>query len=135
MGALLDTSVLIRYVTRDHEVLSSISNSILKHDDDLVLSSVVLAEAGYVLTTTYGMPRAAVVDVLVGLVLRDNVRVFDIGDGLAVEALARCRPSRRVSFGDAMTWAAARATGIDVVYSFDARFPSQDISVLAALSA
>lgn len=40
-----------------------------------------------------------------------------------------CRPSGRVSFGDAMVWAAARSAGVEVVYTFDRRFPSVGIEV------
>ena len=44
-----------------------------------------------------------------------------------IEALQLCRPSGRVSFGDAMIWAAARFTG-RAVFTLDERFPDVGIT-------
>jgi len=46
-----------------------------------------------------------------------------------MRALLLCRPSRRVSFGDASIWAAALASGVRWVYTLDARFPEEEIAV------
>jgi predicted nucleic acid-binding protein len=45
-----------------------------------------------------------------------------------MRALLLCR-RRRVSFGDALIWAAALASGVKRVYTLDARFPEEEIAV------
>ena len=40
-----------------------------------------------------------------------------------------CRPSGRVSFADALIWAAAHMTPGKVVYSLDERFPADGVEV------
>jgi predicted nucleic acid-binding protein len=127
--ALLDTSIVVRYLTRDVEALALISRSIIESDEHLVLTGACIAEVGCALTVNYGLPREVVVDQLVDLVHRENLRVLDLDQEVVAEALMLCRPSRRVSFADAMIWAAARSSGINTVYSFDARFPDRDIAV------
>ena len=49
--------------------------------------------------------------------------------GLALQAMLLCKPSGRVSFADAMVWAAARSSGSKVVYSLDERFPDDGLEV------
>ena len=48
---------------------------------------------------------------------------------LWMRALLLCRPSKRVSFGDALIWAAALASGVRRVYTLDARFSREEIQV------
>jgi predicted nucleic-acid-binding protein len=93
----------------------------------LFLTDVVIIETAYVLTTLYRHPRQDVVDTLISLVQKANIALFGLDKPTVLDALLLCRPSGRVSFGDAMIWAAARSTGSAVVYSFDARFPSTGI--------
>lgn len=50
-----------------------------------------------------------------------------IRDRFAVLGLLMCKASGRVSFGDAMIWAAARSHRVPVVYTVDERFPSEGI--------
>ena len=40
-----------------------------------------------------------------------------------------CRDSGRVNVADAMIWAEARTAGIEVIYSFDQRFPSDGLEI------
>ena len=58
-----------------------------------------------------------------------NISIYGLNTGTVLQALLFCRPSHRVSFGDAMIWAAARSSGATIVYSLDDRFPSEGIEV------
>jgi predicted nucleic acid-binding protein len=49
--------------------------------------------------------------------------------GAVIQGLLLCRSSKRVSFADAMVWAAARSAGAEAVYSFDERFPAGGIAI------
>jgi predicted nucleic acid-binding protein len=121
----LDTSVLVRYVTGDPPEMAERAVEIIEGTEDLSLTNVVLAETAHVLTSYYGMPRAAVVDALIEFVRRENIATHDVGADLVVAALLLWRPSGRVSVPDFLIWAAARAAGGVTVYSFDRRFPSE----------
>lgn len=92
------------------------------------LPDVVLVETVHVLTSVYGVPREQVVDALVELVQRRNLEVVGLRKDRVLRALRMCRPSGRVSFADALIWAAAGEVGR--VYTFDQRSPSEDLQVL-----
>ena len=96
---------------------------------DLVITDIALVETAYVLTSVYGIEREVVVDHLIGLLRRENIRPHHLPKGLAIEALRRCRPSNRISFADALIWAAARADGA-AVFTLDERFPNEGIAIL-----
>lgn len=128
MSAFVDTSVVLRYLTGEPPVLDEAAR-IIEADDALLVSDVVLLEAAYVLASVYRVPRAEIIDHLIALVQRPNIGTFGFDKALVVEGLLLCRPSRRVSIGGAMIWAAARSAGDGVVYSFDRRFPSSGIEV------
>lgn len=130
MSRFLDTSMVVRYLTEDTPGLAEQAARVIDGVEDLHLTDLVLAETAYVLETVYRMPRDVVVDHLIALVQKENIAVFALSKGLVLRALTMCRPSRRVSFADALTWAVARSTGDAVVYSLDERFPREGVSVL-----
>ena len=114
VSALLDTSMLVRYLTGDPPDLADASAKVIDAEAELLISDVALVETAYVLASTYGVPRETVVDHLIALRLpKEHV----------LEALTLCRPSGRVSFADALIWAAARAADA-TIYPLDERFPS-----------
>ncbi len=127
MTDLLDTSVLVRYLTMDPPDQGARAQELIDSASDLAIPVVALAETAYVLTRLYGLEDAAAVDVLVALLGRTNLRPFEIQKGLAVEAMMLSRPSARISFADALIWAAARASRDGRVFTFDQRFPATAI--------
>ena len=127
--ALIDTSVLVRYLTGDHAELSERAAGIVEGPVALVIPPVVLAETGYVLETVYGMPRRPVAETLSALVGRRNLSVHGLPKELVFEALSLCRESRSVSWADALVWAEARAAGAHRIYTFDRRFPSDGVEL------
>jgi predicted nucleic acid-binding protein len=129
LGWFVDTSVVARYLTGEPADLAERASRIFDGDETLYLTDVVIIESAYVLTSVYEIPRAAVVDALMELVQKRNIRIFGFDKGTMLAALLLCRPSGRVSFADAMIWAAA-STVPSGVYTFDSRFPSAGIQVL-----
>ena len=91
-----------------------------------------MAETAYVLTSVYAVARGQVVDHLIDLIQKRNLVTLALDKGAVIQALLLCRPSARVSFADAMVWAAAKSTGAEAVYSFDERFPEHGIEVRRA---
>jgi predicted nucleic acid-binding protein len=127
--AILDTSVIVRYLLNSPRDMAEVSRTIVNGNEDLLVTTDAIAEVAYVLgSSTYRVPRASIVDALIEFVQRRNVSLFRLEKGIALRALEFCRPSRRVSFADAFIWAAARSSG-HAVYTFDRRFPSDSIEV------
>lgn len=128
-SGFLDTSVAVRYLVNDDPALAERAGRIIDSDITLWLSDSTLVEIAHVLTRVYGVPRAAVVDELIIFIRRPNVRLRSLDPLLTVQALEYCRPSARVSFADALLWAAARTAGSPAIYSFDERFPADGIAI------
>jgi predicted nucleic acid-binding protein len=129
LTALVDTSVVVRYLTGDQRELADRAGRIIDSSIELRIPEIVLVEAAHVLERVYRIPRDVVVDHLIGLLQRMNIRPLVLDKPLAIQALLLCRPSNRVSFPDAMIWASVRASGAAAVYSFDERFPADGIVV------
>ena len=130
---LLDTSVLVRYLSGISPELASEAAFIIDGSGRLMISGVALAETAFVLTTVYGGSREDVVDRLIEFLRKENIDTFGLDKQYAIQGLLMCRPSGRDSFADALIWAAARSGGGDFVYSFDQRFPSDGIEVRSGL--
>ncbi len=132
MSTFIDTSVLVRYLTGDPPEMLAAAKRIVDETQRLCLTGVVVAEAAYVLTSFYEIPRTAVVDSLVTLLRKKNIGTYGLEQDLAIRSLLMCRSSNRISFADALVWAAARSAGADAVYTFDERFPTEGIELRRA---
>lgn len=128
-SGFLDTSVVVRYLMNDSAELAQRATQIIDSDADLILTGGILAEIAFVLTKVYSVPRDIVVDDLIALVRRANIRLYGLDKGLVIQGLLLCRPSGRVSFADALLWAEAHGSGIRSVYSFDERFPDGGLTI------
>jgi predicted nucleic acid-binding protein len=129
LSGLLDTSMLVRYLTGDPPELAERAARIIDREENLLVTDVVVAETAYVLTSVYKIPREVVVDHLILFVQKSNIQPFVLEKDLLLQALLLCRPSGRVSFTDALIWAAAQSTEAKVVYSLDERFPRYGVEV------
>ena len=130
---LLDTSVVVRYLSGISPELATEAALMIDGSNRLMISGVALAETAFVLTSVYGGSRQDVVDRLLEFLRKENIDTFGLNKEFAVQGLLMCRPSGRVSFADALIWAAARSGGGDFVYSFDQRFPRDGIEVRSEL--
>lgn len=132
VSAFVDTSVVVRYLTADPPEMLEAARRIVDDMGPLLITDVVLAETAFVLLSFYGVPRSAIVDGLVDLLRKKNIAVHAMDKDVAVRALWLCRDSARVSFADAMVWAAARSStsgSLATVYTFDRRFPSEGLDL------
>ena len=133
MSGFLDTSMVVRYLTRDVPEMAEQAAAVIDGGDNLWITGVMLAETDYVLRSVYLMSREIVVDHLATFVGKQNIYCHGLDKGTVLQALFMCRASGRISIADSMIWAAARTSGGNVVYSFDARFPRDGIEVRAGL--
>ena len=130
MNDLLDASMLVRYLTGDPPELADESAEVIDGVATLLVTDVVIVETAYVLTSVYEVPRATVVDGLIALLRKANIDTFRLDKDLVLEALLLCRPSGRVSFADALVWAAARSQVDGAACSLNEWFPEDGIRVL-----
>ncbi|MBX2999441.1 MAG: PIN domain-containing protein [Caldilineaceae bacterium] len=121
--ALLDSSYIVRYLTNDPPEMAVQAAAAIDSEQPLCISEVILAESAYVLTSVYKVPRDMVVDTLISLIHRQNIRLTMLPKLLAVEVLQLCRDSKRYSFADVLLWAEARHLQAKGVYTFYQRFP------------
>lgn len=130
MSVVLDTSVVVRYLTMSPPDSGRRAADLIDSADaSLVVPPVTLLESAHVLTRLYRVPRAAAVDALIALVRKSNVQDTGLPKDLIVEALLLCRESGRVSFGDALHWAETKHRRDVQLATFDRRFPAHSIEV------
>lgn len=130
MPDFLDTSVLVRYLTDDPAEMADRATQLIESGGALCVTETALNETAHVLRTVYGVSREEVVGLLIALLQRSNITFHSLDKPTVIAALLLCRPSGRVSLGDALIWAAARSFAPSAVYSFDRRFPRDGIEVL-----
>lgn len=116
-----DTSVLVRYLVGTPVAQARRAAALM--DDDSVeigISPVALAECAHVLRTQYDVPPRDVIDSLIDLVQRENLRMLGVSTELVVEhlVLARSMPGRPIP--DALIVASAVAGGAASLATFDA---------------
>ena len=129
MSVFLDTSVIIRYLTRDHPDMFERAVQIIEGTDELIITEGVLGETAFVLSSVYRMSRQQTIDFMIALVERENISTYAMDKAFVLQGLIMCRPSGRVSVADAMLWAAARTAGASAIYTFDERFPDDSIEL------
>ena len=129
MSVFLDTSVIIRYLTRDHPDMFERAVQIIEGTDELIITEGVLGETAFVLSSVYRMSRQQTIDFMVALVERENISTYAMDKAFVLQGLIMCRPSGRVSVADAMLWAAARTAGASAIYTFDERFPDDSVEL------
>ena len=90
MSGLLDTSMLVRYLTGDPPELAERASQVIDQVDNLQVSDIVLAETAYVLTSVYKIPREAVIDHLILFLQKENIRPFALSKDNLLQALLLC---------------------------------------------
>lgn len=130
LPGFLDTSIIVRYITGDPPEMAEAAARLLDEGEPLILSEIALLETAHVLASVYQVPRPALVDALVALVQKSNLRLAVLPKPRVVEALLLCRDSKRYSLPDVMLWAQVRDMKVEPLYTFDGRFPSQGLAVV-----
>ena len=115
-----DTSVIVRYLVGSPPAQARRAARLI--DDvatEIGISAVALAECAHVLRTQYDVSQRDIIDSLIGLVQRENIRVLGLRTDVLVELLVRARglPGRPIP--DAMIVAASVAADALPLASFD----------------
>ncbi len=86
-----DTSVLVRYLVGTPEAEARRAAKLVDGEELIGISPVALAECAHVLRTQYGVERADIIESLIGLVRRENVRLLGQRADLVAAILVRAR--------------------------------------------
>jgi len=117
---LLDTSVILRFLTRDDaRKAERVKKLLLESDEELFITEGVFFELEYVLEKSYGLSRTEVFVTLSKLL--SSRRVEFAARDILWQALSLYR-EHDVSFIDAYQAASGRALGAEAIYTYDEDF-------------
>jgi predicted nucleic acid-binding protein len=115
----LDTSVLVRYLVGTPPAQARKAAALVDGIDEVGVSPVALAECAHVLRTQYEVPAGDVIDSLIGLVQRENVRVLGLRTDVLVGVLVRARQLPGRPIPDALIVASSLAADALPLATFD----------------
>ena len=116
----VDTSVIVRYLVGTPKAQARRAAALIDDDEtELGISLIALAETAHVLRTQYGVEQRDILDSLIELIQRENVRVLGLRTDILVEMLVRARglPGRPIP--DAILVAASVAADALPLVTFD----------------
>jgi len=117
---LLDTNVVLRFLTKDDPVKAErVRRLLLKSGEELFLSDVAMAEVVWVLESFYKLTSAEIADKL--LPLATSPRISFSNRNVLQQALA-LYGMYDVDFIDAYHAALGRESDIPLIYSYDSDF-------------
>jgi predicted nucleic acid-binding protein len=114
-----DTSVLVRYLVGTPAAQARRAARLMDGEDEIGVSVVALAECAHVLRTQYEVGLADIIEALIGLVQKANIRILDLRTDLAVELLVRARALPGRPIPDALIVAASLQAGALPLATFD----------------
>lgn len=115
----VDTSVLVRYLVGTPVAQARRAAALIDGDEEIGISPVALVECAHVLRTQYGVEREDILDSLIGLVQRENLRVLGMRTDLLVAMLVRARQLPGRPIPDALILAASMGSDALPLATFD----------------
>ena len=116
----VDTSVVVRYLVGTPSGQAKRAAALIDDDTaEIGVSVVALAECAHVLRTQYGVDQRDVIDSLIDLIQRANIRVVDANADELVATLVRARSMPGRPIPDAMIVAALTAADAVPITTFD----------------
>jgi predicted nucleic acid-binding protein len=116
----VDTSVVVRYLVGSPDAQARRAAALIDDaDTEIGISVVVLAETAHVLRTQYEVEQRAIIDTLIELIQRENVRLLGGRADLVVELLVRARGLSGRPIPDALVVAAALEADALPLATFD----------------
>ena len=116
----VDTSVIVRYLVGTPASQARRAAALIDDDEsEIGVSLVALAECAHVLRTQYDVGQRDIIDSLIGLVQRENVRVLGLRTESLVSVLVRARSLPGRPIPDAMIVAATIAADALPLATFD----------------
>jgi len=114
-----DTSVLVRYLVGTPPAQARRAAALIDAETEIGISPVAVAECAHVLRTQYHVDQGDILDSLIGLVQRANVRVLGMRSDLLLGVLVRARQLPGRPIPDAFIVAASLAADALPLATFD----------------
>jgi predicted nucleic-acid-binding protein len=115
----VDTSVLVRYLVGSPAAQARRAAQLIDGTDLIGASVVALAECAHVLRTQYGVEQRDILESLIGLVQRENMRITDARTDVLLAMLVRARSMPGRPIPDALVVGAALAADAIPFATFD----------------
>ena len=119
----VDTSVFIRFFTRDDETRAERARALLEAADTgdvtLHVNHLSFAEIAYALRSQYGLPRASIAERLQDLL---DVRGIKVPDKPLIASAIELYADRSTDFGDAYFVADMRKRRLRSIYAYDSDY-------------
>ncbi len=115
----VDTSVLVRYLVGTPPAHARKAAALVDGPEEIGLSPLALAECAHVLRTQYGIARGDILESLIALVQRENVRVLGLRTDVLLNVLVRARQLPGRPIPDALIVAASLAADALPLATFD----------------
>ena len=126
----VDTSVIVRYLVGTPPAQANRAAALIEDDaTEIGISVVALAESAHVLRTQYAVAQPAIVDALIDLVQRENVRVVHANPDQLVAMLVRGRAMPGRPIPDAMIVGALVTADAVPIATFDQDERSYGVAV------
>ena len=115
----VDTSVLVRYLVGTPVAQARRAAALIDGEDEIGVAPVALAECAHVLRTQYAVERDAILESLIALVQREDVRVLGLRTDVLLGTLVRARSLPGRPIPDALIVAASLAGDALPLVTFD----------------
>jgi len=125
-----DTSVLVRYLVGTPPAQARRAAELIDAETEIGISPVAIAECAHVLRTQYQVDQGDILDSLIGLVQRANVRVLGMRTDLLLGVLVRARQLPGRPIPDALIVAASLAADALPLATFDRDQARYGIAIL-----
>lgn len=126
----LDTSMIVRYLVGRPEAQARRAMAVIEGSEDVAIAVVSIVETAHVLRTEYDVTRDGIIDALIELVRRENVRVLGMEHDDVVDAFVRARAIPGRPIPDALIAMSARGAGALPLVTFDRQMSRYGIATL-----
>ncbi len=120
--AVIDTNILVRYLTNDDpskaKAVDSLLNKALKGELKILIPSIVIAELVWVLESFYEMRANEIAELIEAVLNTPGVEVAD--KSTIISALKHYR-AKNMDFIDAWIIEFAKNSDVNTIYTFDKR--------------
>ena len=114
-----DTSVLVRYMVGTTAAQARRAAALMDGREEIGVAPVALAECAHVLRTQYGVGRDEILESLIALAQRENVRMLGLRTDVLLGVLVRARSLPGRPIPDALIVAASLASDALPLITFD----------------
>lgn len=131
---VIDTNLLVRYLTEDEPVkakaVDNLLNKAIKGELKIIIPSIVIAELTWILESFYQMEEEKISELIEAII---NTHGIEVTDKALINSALKIYRTKKIDLIDAWIIEFAREKGIKIIYTFDAKH-FKDIKGIETLS-